>query len=217
MNLELNGNKLLIVVVLLLLLSMFKYFNHTDNASLVGRKWILSAYNPPNEKIRKRLIGYYHLEFYDFFSIVKVDRNCSHRTEKYTIRDNKIDILYRTYNSLLMVCSDIIRSKQYMEESDFISYVMSSEFVYSIQDGRLVLTSPDGEQLLFSEAKKYQRLGFFNLLGIQLFFWLESLVMGLVMMPIVGSFLGFIYHSRYYILTGFAVYMYWSLSNKLFK
>lgn len=214
MNLELNGNKVLIIVLLLLLLSLFQYFNHTDNASLTDRKWILSAYRPPNEIIRKPLKKYFHLEFYDFFSLVKIDTNCSQRTEKYTIHDNKINILYRTYNTLLIVCSDIIRSKQYMEESDFVSYVMGSEFVYSIQDGQLILTSLEGEQLLFSEAKKYQRLGFFKQLGIQLFIWIEILVKDIVTMPIVGSFIGFIYHSRYYILAGFTVLMYWILSNR---
>ncbi len=215
MNLELNGNKFLIIVLLLLLLllSLFQYFNHTDNASLTDRKWILSAYRPPNGKIRKPLKQFYYLEFYDFFSLVKIDANCFHRTEQYTIRDNKIDILYRAYNVTMQACSEYDYSKQYKEEGDFIYYVVGSEFVYSIQDGQLILTSPDGKQLLFSEAEKYQRLGFVNQLGTQLFIWLEDSGV----MPIVGSFLGFIYRSRYYILVGLTVYMYWNLSNRLFK
>lgn len=172
MNLELKRNKFLIIVSLsLLLLLLLKDFNHLDNASLIGKKWILSTYRPRNEEIIKPLKIYYHIEFYDPFSIVKIDTNCMHQTGEYTIRDkNKLYILYPTTfkNAHMQGCDEYDGSKLYKEESTFIYSVMRSVGIYSTQGSQLILTSADGKQLLFSETKNDRPLSILELLAIHL-------------------------------------------------
>jgi hypothetical protein len=152
-------------------LLLLKDFNHLDNSSLIGKKWILSTYRTRNEEIIKPLKRYYHMEFYDPFRIVKIDTNCMHKTAEYTIRDkNRLYILYQTTfkNAHMQGCDEYDGSKQYKEESTIIHSVMRSGGIYSIQGSRLILTSADGKQLLFSETKNDRPLSFLELLGIHL-------------------------------------------------